>query len=165
MNNIINILFLCAHYAVYIYVARVIYKKFVRPYLLHEQRQQRALMVQLQQKLSNVQELMGIFRQQVDYLTTLFKKISQQQQQAHELNEKLAHEQAQLQARIQAEYEQQQHIIAHNRHVKELYQALAPEVMQELHSELMRYSQNNGKQYLDGAIKALKEQSKIKSNV
>ncbi len=159
MNSIINIFFLCAHYALYIYLVWMIYKKFVRPYLLQEQQQQRALMVQLQQKLSTVQIFMQTFRQQVDYLTTLFRKISQQQKQAHELNEKLAHERAQQQTRVQAEYAEQQKIIAYRRKLQHAYNELAPDVIQEVRCELTRYCKENGKQYLEGAIKALKEQA------
>jgi hypothetical protein len=163
MNNIINIFFLCAHYTIYIYLLVLIYKKFVRPYLLHEQQQERALVVQLEQKLSTAQALAQTFRNQVDYLTTIFNKISQQQKQARAFNEKLAQEHMHEQSRIQVEYAEQQKTIAYKRQIQETYQAVAPEVIQELRSELKHYAQDHGKHYLEDSIKALKDQSEFKS--
>lgn len=165
MNNIINIFFQCAHYAVYIYILRILYIKFLRHYLLQEQQQQRAIMEQFQQKLFTAESLMQAFKKQVAYLTALFAKISRQQQQAQELSEKLLQEHARAQTVIQSEYTQQQELIAYRRQLQQILKEFAPEVMQQLRAELVLYSQQHGKEYLHEAIKALKEQAQHASNV
>jgi hypothetical protein len=142
----------------------LIYKTFIKPSLLQEQQQQRAVMVQLQQKLSSTQTLMKVFKDQVNYLTTLFKKISQQQKQAQELIKNSEHEHAITQVRIQADYQEQQKVITHTRNLQQLYNTVAPEVIVQLRAELQAYAQDNGKQYLTNAIKALRKVSERKSN-
>ncbi|MBY0110300.1 MAG: hypothetical protein K2X90_04270 [Candidatus Babeliaceae bacterium] len=163
MNNIINIFFLFAHYTLYAYIMSLIYKKFVRPYLMQEQQQERALMVQLQHRLFTMQALIQTFKNQVEYLTTVFEKISEQQQQAHHLNQKRTEEYEHMQSCIKVEYAKQLKAISHGRELQRAYQELAPEIIQQLSSQLKSYAQDNGERCLNAAIKALKEQSQLKS--
>lgn len=156
MNNIVDIIFLCAHTGVYVYVTVLAYKKFIRPYLLQEQQYQQALMVQLQQRLVAAQELMQVCKKQIEYITTLFKKISYQHEQARELLARSEAERCQLDQKIQTEYEKQKRVRMYNRKIQELRKDLVPHVMHALRAELSEYAQQHGKGYLEGVINELK---------
>lgn len=156
MNNIVDILFLCAHTGVYLYVIIFVHKRFIRPYLLQEQQHQQALMVQLEQRLIAVQELMQICKNQIEYITAIFKKISYQQEQARELLARAEAERCQLEQKIQTEYQDKQRVRMYNRKIQGLYKELAPHVIQALRAELSEYAQRHGNGYLEKAIKELK---------
>ncbi len=131
---------------------------------MQEQQQERALTMQLQQRYFTVQALMQTFKNQLEYLTIIFKKISEQQQQAHDFNQKLTDKNRHMRSCINIEYIQQQKVIAQKRDVRYAYQRLAPEIIQELRFQLKSYAQAHGEQYLNAAIKALKEESQLTSN-
>ncbi len=159
MINGVSYLFLSAHWAIYIYLLHLIYTKALKPYLMHYQLSQRALTIQLEQKVSRTKSLINAFKARVTYLTTIFKKIAQQQEHARDLNKKIEHERIQAQARVQAEYAELQKKIMHTRQVHEMYKELAPEIIEQLRSQLVQYAHDNGTDYLQNALNELKKKS------
>lgn len=159
MNNLVNIFFTIVHYSIYSALGYIAFKKFIRPYLLQEQKDEASQELELNQRLMLGAKDFKKLELQVNYIKTLFKKILEQSKESQKNSMKIeAEAQAQIYT-IQTEYVEQQRAIQRRRQIQELYRNIAPGVAQQLKSDLIDYYRDHNQLYMKRALEMLQRES------